>query len=188
MRVRHGVKDKMLWVGDSVSSNADFKHISDISNTVITTVKAYAVSQEENGARFPEKNFLDVVEKELEDKDYTFLVLGGGTVEITNLDTKSSPEEGLTSFKETVIRSSTKLFTLAEAALHTNPSLEKVIILRRPPRFDPVVSDPMELKPQLSKLGDAVIFDLWCESRFKDRIFLGDHQIPHRLGDDHEQV
>ena len=187
MKVRHGVRDKMLWVGDTISSNADFKHISDISNTVITTVKAYAVSQEES-AGCPEKNFLDVVEKELEDKGYTFLVLGGGTVEITNLDTKSNPEEGITRFKETVIRSSTKLFTLAEAALHTNPSLEKVIILRRPPRFDPVVSDPMELKPQLSRLGDAVLFDLWCESRFKEKIFLGDHQIPHQLGPDHEQV
>ena len=66
--------------------------------------------------------------------------------------------------------------------------MQKVIILRRPPRFDPVSCDPLELKPQLSRLGDSVMFDLWCESKFKKRIHLGDHTIPHLLDGDHNRI
>ena len=73
-------------------------------------------------------------------------------------------------------------------ALQAYPSLEKVILLRRPPRFDPISIDPLELKPQLSRFGDSVLFELWCNSSFKKKIFLGDHQLPHRLDDEHNAV
>ena len=188
MKIRHGVRDKMLWVADSISSNVDFKNIAEKTGLNIKPTKAYTVTKDTPGAKFPEKNFLDVVEKELSVKDYTFLVLGGGTIEITNLNTSITPEADLTGFKDEVIESSKKLFSLAECALETHPSLEKVILLRRPPMFDPVSTDPLELKPQLSRLGDSVFFELWCNSRFKKRIYLGDHQIPNRLDNEHNAV
>ena len=188
MKVRHGVRDKMLWVGDSISSNVDFKYIEDEVSMDISHVKAYTATVDAVGAKFPEKNFLDVAGKELDGESYSVLVIGGGTVEITNLSTDVTPEEDISKFKEEVIKSSQNLFTLAESALHKYSSLEKVIILRRPPRFDPVSMDPLELKPQLSKLGDSVLFDLWCNSSFKKKIVLGEHQIPHRMNDDHYEV
>ena len=63
-----------------------------------------------------------------------------------------------------------------------------MIILRRPPRFDPANVDPLQLKPQLSSLGNAFLFDLWCSSKFKSKIFLGDHQLPHLVDDSHHLV
>ena len=176
------------WVGDSISSNLDFKHIEENINMDIKHTKAYTVTSEAVGAKFPEKNFIDVVEKELDRHDYSVLVLGGGTVEITNLNTDVTPEENLMQFKDEVIKASQKLFNLAECALHTYPSLDKVVLLRRPPRFDPVSVDPLELKPQLSRLGDSVLFDMWCNSSLKKKITLGDHQISHQMNEDHYKV
>ena len=69
MKVRHEVKDKLLWVGDSVSSNMDFDSLALDLDMDIKSVKAYSVTAESVGARFPSKNFLDVVEKELEKKN-----------------------------------------------------------------------------------------------------------------------
>ena len=99
-----------------------------------------------------------------------------------------TPEEDIARFKDETIKASQKLFSLAESALHKCPLLEKVVILRRPPRFDPVSSDPLELKPQLSRLGDATLFDLWCNSTFKKNIVLGEHQVPHRIDENHYEV
>ena len=185
MKVRHGLREKVLWVGDSVNSNCDFKLISDQTRMNIKHVEANTVDNED---KLPGMSFLNVVETELEGSNFTYLVLGGGTAEISNLDTTSAPAEKLPEMKKIVIEASTKLFTIAEAALESNPALKKVIILRRPPRFDPLSCDPLEVKPQLSRLGDAVIFDLWCESSYRDRIFLGDHTIPHNLGVEHSSI
>ena len=188
MHVRHGEKDKLLWVADSISSNLDFKHIADKIDMTIKHAKAYTVTADSPGAKFPNRNFLDVVEKECDETDFSVLVLGGGTVEITNLDTTQNPEENIIEFKEKVFAASKKMFNLAECALQTYPCLEKVIILKKPPRFDPKDVDPMELKPQLSKLGNSILFELWCNSNFKGKIIIGDHQIPHLLDDSHHQV
>ena len=188
MKVRHGVKDKLLWVGDSVSSNVSFASLALDLDMDIHSAKAYSVTAESVGAKFPAKNFLDVVEKELDKRNYKVLVLGGGTVEITNLDANHNPEVNLTRFKEEITSSSQKMFALAESALQIHNDLEKVIILRRPPRFDPITSDPLQIKPQLSSLGDATLFDLWCNSSFRNQIIIGEHQIPHLLDDNHPLV
>ena len=166
----------------------DFKHIEENISMDIKHAKAYTVTSEAVGAKFPEKNFIDVVEKELDQHQYSVLVLGGGTVEITNLNTDVTPEENISGFKDEVIKASQKLFNLAECALHAYPSLERVVLLRRPPRFDPVSVDPLELKPQLSRLGDSVLFDMWCNSSLKKKITLGDHQISHQMSEDHYKV
>ena len=155
----------------------------------VIPVKAYAASADTPGSKFPKNNFLEVVEKELEGDDFKILVLGGGNVEITNLNTKDNTEENIASFKDGILTSTQMLFSIAETALQTYPELKKVILLRRPPRFDPVAVDPLQLKPQLSKLGDAFLFDLWCNSSFKNKIFLGDYLMPDpRDLDSHLQV
>ena len=57
MKVRHGVRDKMLWVADSISSNVDFFDIADKTGIDIKPTKAYTVTRDSIGAKFPEKNF-----------------------------------------------------------------------------------------------------------------------------------
>ena len=116
------------------------------------------------------------------------MVLGGGTVEITYLNTYVNPEINLTKFREEVMASTLKMFSLSETALLKHNCLEKVIILSRPLRFDSVKDDPLQLKPQLSSLGDAILSDLWCKRSFRNRIFIGEHQIPNLLDATHSLV
>ena len=55
MYVRHGVKGKMLWVGDSINLNADFSDISSRSGMEVKSVEAYGISKEAavaSGSRF----------------------------------------------------------------------------------------------------------------------------------------
>ena len=107
---------------------------------------------------------------------------------MTNLPTTIKPEQNLALFREEIFSTTAKMFSIAESALHSHKELEKVIILKRPPRFDKVSADPLQLKPQLSSLGNAFLFDLWCNSSYKNKIILGDHSIPHTLDDAHHLV
>ena len=97
----------------------------------------------------------------------------------TNLDIKNNPDENISNFREKVINSAHAIFTIAETALVHFPSLKNVIVLKRAPRFDPIETDPLNLKPQLSALADSVSFGLWCDSKFKNKIILGGQDIPN---------
>ena len=67
------------------------------------------------------------------------------------------------------------------------PSLRKVVIMKKTPRYDPSVTDPLNFKPQLSALSDSVIFSIWCDSKYKDKIIIGGQDVPH--GDkQHQEV
>ena len=177
MKVAHAVKDKLLWVADSVNSNVDLQFISKQTGFDIKSVKAYTATNEAS-AKYPEKNFLDVTAAQLESNQYEILVLGGGCVDITSLKTDENPDGNINNFRDKTMESAQKLFCLAEASLHEFPSLRKVILFKRTPRMDPKKNDPLSLKTQLSSLADSIYFGLWCESAFKDKIHLGEHIIP----------
>ena len=148
----------------------------------IKTVKAYTATREDD-ARFPNQNFLDVIDKELTKGAFDTLVIGGGSVDISNLDTYNDPEKNVPELRGKAIDSAQKLFSLAEASLQSHPTLRKVILMKRTPRYDPTEGDPLNLKPQLSSLADSASFGFWCDSPFKDRIILGGQDIP--TGDEH---
>ena len=176
--MRHEGEDGLLWVADSINSNADFGYLSKKMKMRIKSAKAYSAIHDEN-SQFPNLNFLDVVEKELNEGSFKALVIGGGSIDISNLDTKNNPDENISNFREKVINSAHAIFTIAETALVHFPSLKNVIVLKRAPRFDPIETDPLNLKPQLSALADSVSFGLWCDSKFKNKIILGGQDIPN---------
>ena len=177
MLIKHDGEDGALWVADSIMSNVDFKFLSAELRMKIKHVKAYTATHDDN-ARFPSRNFLEVVDVELKKGSFQILVIEGGSVDISNLDTCSNPEQGIPALREEAIKSANKLFNIAEAALHDHPALRKVILMKRAPRYDPLEKDPLNLKPQLSSLADSISFGLWCESKFRDRIILGGQRIP----------
>ena len=77
---------------------------------------------------------------------------------------------------------------IAEAALQEYPCLNKVVIVKTSPRFDLESDDPLHLKPQLAQLIDSVYFSTWSESRFKDKIVLGNHNIEEWSKLSHDRV
>ena len=107
---------------------------------------------------FPARNFRDVVDEELSKDNYKYLVLGNSTADITNLKTDVDPITNLQVYEEEATKAAQSIFSLAEAALATFSSLEKVVLMKAPPRFDPALNDPMNLKPQLSALFNSAYF------------------------------
>ena len=174
-------KPKILFVADSVGRNVQFNRLERATNIRIKTAKAYS-SFEHKSARWPKLNVTDVTKKELTknqyNDEYDALVLSAPTVDVTNLDTaKLKPSDNTEFFKEEVINSSKNIMMVAQNALRSNPKLKKVIVLCHPPRFDTSQVDPLSLKQTLAKIANSSLHQLWLDSPYKDKIFIGDHTL-----------
>ena len=77
-------KVNVLYVADSIGSHCDFQLIEEATGVDIITKKAYS-SVEDMRAKWPEKNFKDVVPVQLAQGNYNHLVMQAPSVEITNL-------------------------------------------------------------------------------------------------------
>ena len=62
-------------------------------------------------------------------------------------------------------------------AVERQPFLKKMIIMKQTPRYDPLSSDPLSLKAALSQIFNSTLSDLWMSSPFKNKIYLGSHNI-----------
>ena len=88
---------KILFVGDSISSAANIKTISDATKHKIVTAKAYTAKYDDianvakDPAHFPQKNFLDVVPKEASKDTFEYVIIQSGSVDISNLKTNFNP-------------------------------------------------------------------------------------------------
>ena len=49
--------------------------------------------------------------------------------------------------------------------------------MKQIPRYDPSHVDPLSLKPTLSVLFNSTLTDLWMESPYKQKIYVGNHNI-----------
>ena len=136
----------------------------------------------------PGKSFLEVVDKEIGKSTYKYLVMGGGSVDISNLDTKEATDEDMEDLRNKTIESAKQLFCIAEACIHDYKHLEKVVLFYRTPRADLRNSDPFNLKPQLSDLANSVYKELWIKSQFKEKIVLGEHIFELNSEYDHVSI
>ena len=154
------IRKEVLVVGTSITNNLDKRVCANATNLNIDVATAYTVDADID-ARYKEKNFMTIVPERLMKKKYDTLVLQGGSIEITNLNTKDE-EEDPKNWKKKVEASSTKMFNLAEKSIEENPGLE-VIIVERIPRFDSISNDPKQIKSQLSLYANSIYRNLWVE-------------------------
>ena len=99
-------------------------------------------------------------------------------VDITNIDTSKLKHSDKTEvFQQKAIASSRNMFHLTRMSLEENSHLSKVIILEHPPRFDKQEADPISLKPDLARLANATLGQMWLNSPLKNRIFIGHHSL-----------
>ena len=176
-------QDRILFVGDSISTNVDIKMLEEATKSKITTAKAYSSTFDEESniakqaAKYPAANFEDVVKKELIDKSYKTLLLQAGSVDITNLNTNEQPEKYVEYFRQVAVMSATNLFQVAQNTIRESTSIKKVIIMHQIPRYDPQEVDPLSLKPSLSLLFNKTLTNLWTESPLRNQIVIGVHNI-----------
>ena len=175
---------RILFVGDSVSANINLEAIENATGKELVCKKAYTAVQDttENVAKkaafFPKSNFTDVVPDLLKKSKYHSLLIQSGSVDISNLLTKDNTTEYIEYFKQETILSAKNTYAVGVNALHVQPSLEKVVIMKQTPRYDPAESDPLLLKPALSQLFNNTLTEQWIDCPFKDRIMIGaQHQV-----------
>ena len=174
---------RVLFIGDSISANVDIRLLSRATNIQFHQVKAYSSTKDtdsnlcKQAARFPHSNFTDVVPAELRKETFHSLVLQSPSVDITNLNTSVNPSKYINYFEQQTVISAKNFFSVVENALQIQPKLNKVIVLKLIPRYDPPSIDPLGLKSDLSKMFNEKLEELCKNSTFKSKIFVGSHNI-----------
>ena len=69
------------------------------------------------------------------------------------------------------------MFVIAESALSQHKQLKKVLIMKATPRFDPISSDPLQIKPSLVQVFNCALIELLFDSVYKDRIAIVEHNL-----------
>lgn len=166
------------------------KKVSTSTNLKMEQFKAYTVDAEPD-AHYPEVNHTAVVPEILSRKKFDLVVLQGGSIEITNLNTKANPQEHYKHWEQKVSMSSNRMFSLAQWVVEAFPGT-RVIILTRLPRYDPVNKDPQGIKSKLSEYGNSVYHQLWVTSGCPKNIMIHDQGLGcngalriKRFGDPH---
>ena len=102
---------------------------------------------------------------ELEDSDFTAVLIQSSSVELTNMKGKGAAPDLL---KQTALVAARNMFSVAAAAA-TSPTVETVILAEAPPRID-------EMKEH-AKSGNDELNRLWqdAEPALKEKITIGKH-------------
>ena len=176
-------KSKTLFIGDSITNHANIDTIEEATDSIITRAKAYSAIYDEvsnkakSAAYFPAKNFVQVVPDEAVKDDFENLIIQTGCVDITNLKTEVDPKENIEYFKQETVMSARNMFHSCLLALDRQPSLKKVVLMKQTPRYDPVITDPLQLKPMLAQLFNNTLTELWTSCPLKEKIHIGTHNI-----------
>ena len=182
-KTQPNAEPRILYICDEVGANVDIKHLEHATRKKVIRTKAYTTinSTEKNAAKkpplHPKFNFTDVIAEKISHNDYHSLIIQSGSVDITNLDTKSDPATHTEYYRQEVKIAAQNLFTAASNAIIAQPSLEKIVILKQLPRYDPISVDPMSIKPALASLFNITLTEEWMASNFKDKITIADHDI-----------
>ena len=177
-RLETSKRPKVLFIADSIGSNADIRHLEEATNSLIYTEKAYGSAYKPDALK-PHQNVLQVADTAPMKRNYKFAILQSSSTDITNLNT-NLPLEYL---KQEVAISSKNMITAAQNILEKYPTIKKVLILERTPRFDTKNDDPLHLKPELSVFANDVLGEEINISGIKDRVFLDTHSLPNILQD-----
>ena len=167
---------KILFIGDSISGHADINVLANATQSNIVTARAYSAvfddvsNKGKKAAYYPNKNFLQVVPSEVVKESFEHLIIQTGSVDISNLKTEVNPAEHIDYFKQETIMSAKNIFDSSLLALERQPALKSIVILKQTPRYDPLDTDPLSLKPALSLLFNNTIMELWMKCPMKEKI------------------
>ena len=168
-QARRRRRNKLLIAGDSLLANHDRGMMREATKDEVQEVqevKCYAsVYSEAPEVKFRRKNFRDVVPAELEDNDFTAVLMQSSSVELTNMKGKGAAPELL---KQTAVVAARNMFDVATAAA-TFPTVERVILAEALPRID-------EMREH-AKSGNDELIRLWQEAEpaLREKITIGKH-------------
>ena len=114
---RPDAKQKVLFAGDSLSRKLNTSVVRNVTNMEFKRLEVSSIANT--------NSLEDTVPRELKKEHYSYLILQGGTSEITNLYTNNDTRININEMKDIVRTSSEKLYNLAEKCLEQNDSLKK---------------------------------------------------------------
>ena len=170
-KIRKRKKKKITWIGTSISANVlDKKKVENDCNIEVNVIKAYNIKEEKETSFFKDANLAATTAKVMKEKETDVLVLESGNIEITDLrtndammDTRKQLENYKQDWFNKVEQDSINLFHIAENALEQNKELEKVVILKRLPRYDRSSTDLLAIKSELSTFANSVLDQQWIK-------------------------
>ena len=174
---------QILFIGDSISANINIGLLAHNIKAEFIQVRAYSSVKDtvsniwKQPAKFPNHNFTDVVPAELAKGTFHSLVLQAPSVDITNFNTSVNPSEYINYFEQHTVLSAGNFFSVVTNALKVQPTLNKVIVLKLIPRYDPPSVDPLGLKSKLSRMFNEKLEEFCRNSPEKGKIFVGNHNI-----------
>ena len=119
-----------------------------------------------------------MVPEKMTNKSYDTLILQGGCNEISNIDLSSGHSAAkVKDWEEKVRVSRTKMFQIAQSSLQNNPKLKKVILVKSLPRYDPLSTDPNEIKAKLNQFGNTLYNTLWMQNGCRTDIAIVDQNM-----------
>ena len=167
---RNRRRNKLLIAGDSLLANHHRDMIKEATKDEVIEVQEVkccaAVYSEAPEIKFRRKNFTDIVSAELEDNNFTAVLMQSSSVELTNLKGKGASPDLL---KQTALVAAQNMFSVATAAA-TNPTVETVILAQAPPRIDEMAEH--------AEFGNQELDRLWQEAEpaLKQKISIGRHK------------
>ena len=113
-----------------------------------------------------------------EEDEYTHLVLGAPTVDITNMDKiKLKSNDNIEVFKQNVFISCENVFSATQNALSRHSKLKKVSMMEHATRFDRYEKDPTGWKPKLATFANTTFAQMLQNSSMKHGIMIGRHSL-----------
>jgi hypothetical protein len=167
---RNKRKGKLLIAGDSLLAHHHRDMVREATKgevKEVQEVKCYAATYSDDPAiKFRRKNFRDILPAELEDNDYTAVLMQSSSVKLTNLKGKGAAPDLL---RQTALVAARNMFDVATAAA-TYPTVEKIILAEAPPRIDEMAEH--------AEYGNKELDRLWedAEPALKEKIYIGKHR------------
>ena len=171
---------RALYLADSIGNNCDFDRLRNETNVHLVRSRAYgSVYIPEN--KFPEQNFWDVTARELRKRDYSWLILHGPSVDITQLRTRGLvPDVNNPFLRMEASRSSFNMIRIAENAVRAYPKLKEVLIIERYLRIDSM--------SELSEFSNSELHNILSRGCWSDKIRIVTHQRERLWGESEREI
>ena len=141
-------ESKVLYITDSVGEIVSLSAFSYATGAKIVKV---ATANSDNS------ELLDITKSELEKTAFNTVVLHVGSDDISRFDTMNDPAQQLEYFEQEVIKTATGVLNVAEQVLSDYSSVQKLVVIKHPPRFESKASDPYNIKKDLTTLYNSTL-------------------------------
>ena len=164
----------IAYITDSIGGNVYIKELEQLTKAKFRTAKAYGSTRrsKEEGFKFPDRNFTDVVPAVLAASNVDVAVTMAPSVELSNLPADVNDEYAA----QEASNSSYNMVKVAENALASNPNLKMFVIAERVPRYDKLHNLNKYANNKLFEAANAV-----KNQQVKNRIFIGKHNLDSTL-------